>query len=453
MSNEIKEMPHSIESEQSVIGALLIDNDAIDRIADLREEHFYLSDHAAIFGEIMRQLSAGKSCDLISVSVVLGEKIKDCLQYINSIILNTPSSASIGRYSAIVRDKATKRALVLLGKNMSEEAFSLSQDSSALIDDASSKLEKLAEQRIRNDPVRASDDLVEHIDQIEKRMDGIVKSIPTGFDAIDKKMNGGFRRGELIVVAARPKIGKTSFSLNVACNMANDYSVLFLSMEMPKSQLHDRNIAALGGIPLPNLLQPHGMRDQDWNGLTAAIQKIQKMNLYIDDQGGMRLFDVRMKAKFVKRRHGLDVLVIDYLQLMDGPGDNRNSQIETITRGLKALAKELDVVIILLSQLNRELEKRPNKRPMPSDLRDSGAIEQDADAVIFLYRDEVYNKDSRDIGIAEIDIALCRQGQPGVVALQYEGIYTRFSNMNREWSQQSDGEKEKDERSRRRSML
>ena len=175
------------------------------------------------------------------------------------------------------------------------------------------------------------------------------------------------------------------------------------------------------------------MTSEDWNSLTAAIAKIDAMQLYLDDQGGLRLLDVRMKAKTIKRRHGLHVMVVDYLQLMEGEGDNRNAQIEGITRGLKALAKELDIAIILLSQLNRELEKRPNKRPQASDLRDSGAIEQDADAVIFLYRDEVYHPDSMDRGICEVDVALCRQGAPGRAALAYVGAQTRFENLMQGW--------------------
>jgi replicative DNA helicase len=215
--------------------------------------------------------------------------------------------------------------------------------------------------------------------------------------------------------------------------VAEEHSVLVLSMEMPKAQLHDRNLANLGRIPLPHLLEPQNMQEQDWTGLTHATLKLSNMDLFLDDQGGLRLLDVRMKAKGVKRRHGLDVMVVDYLQLMDGDGDNRNAQIEGITRGLKALAKELGIAIVLLSQLNRKLEERPNKRPMPSDLRDSGAIEQDADAVIFLYRDEVYNPDSPDIGVCEVDVALCRQGAPGRVALGYVGEQTRFENLTHRW--------------------
>lgn len=434
MSNAINMPPHSLEAEQSVIGALLRDNDAFDRIGDLRAEHFFMADHAVIFRELVQHLAAGRSCDVISLGDALRSKVADCMPYLNSMAQSTPSAANIGRYASIVRDKAIKRGLIRFGREVAEVAASSPEEAAALVDQASSALEKLARARLRIEPVLAADEMTAHIEELQRREAGQVKAIPTGFPAVDDKLNGGIRRGELIVLAARPKMGKTAFALNVSCNAAVDHSVLVLSMEMPKSQLHDRNLATLGKIPLEHLLKPAMMTDQDWAGLTNAMVKIGGMQLHLDDQGGLRLMDVRMKAKLVKRKRGLDLLVVDYLQLMDGDGDNRNAQIEGITRGLKALAKELDCGIVLLSQLNRKLEERPNKRPMPSDLRDSGAIEQDADAVIFLYRDEVYNPDSPDIGVCEVEVALCRQGKPGRAALAYIGEQVRFENLARGWS-------------------
>jgi len=433
MSNEIKPPPHSLEAEQSVIGALLRDNDAVDRIGDLRAEHFFLSDHATIFRELMRHLAAGNSCDVISLGDALHGKVGDCQRYLNSMAQSTPSAANIARYAAIVRDKAMKRGLIKFGREVAEMAAGSPEESTVLVDRVSSDLEKLAQAQIKIEPVRAGDELRSHVEEIERRMSGAVRAISTGFPDVDAKLSGGVRRGELIVLAARPKMGKTGFALNVACNAAAEHSVLVLSMEMPKAQLHDRNIASQGHIPLPHLLQPNQMTDEDWPRLTDATMKLRDLHLYLDDQGGLRLIDVRMKAKGVKRKCGLDLLVIDYLQLMEGDGDNRNSQIEGITRGLKALAKELDIGIILLSQLNRKLEERPNKRPIPADLRDSGAIEQDADAVLFLYRDDVYNPDSPDKGICEVDVALCRQGAPGRVALAYIGEQTRFETLAQGW--------------------
>lgn len=441
MSNEIKLPPHSVQAEQSVLGALLRDNDAVDRLGDLRAEHFYLADHAVIFTEFMRQIAAGRSCDVISLMVALDGKIRDAGAYLNSMAQSTPSSANAGRYAAIVRDKAIKRALIGFGRDVAESASSSPDEAATMLDRASSRLEQLAEARMRVEPVRASAEMAAHIGLLQMRESGGVKAISTGYPDVDAKLSGGLHRGCLYVVAGRPKMGKTAFVLNVGNNVAEEYCVAVLSMEMPKSQIHDRNIASLGRIPLRHVLEPQYMTEQDWSGLTAAAVKIDRLNLYLDDQGGLRLLDVRMKAKGMKRRHGLDVLVIDYLQLMDGDGDNRNAQIEGITRGLKALAKELDIAIVLLSQLNRKLEERPNKRPMPSDLRDSGAIEQDADAVIFLYRDEVYNPDSPDVGICEVDVALCRQGAPGRVALSYIGEQTRFASLDRSWMPAKPAEK------------
>jgi len=434
MSNEIKPPPHSLEAEQSVIGALLRDNDAIDRIGDLRAEHFFLGDHATIYRELMRHLVAGRSCDVISLGDALRGKVGDCMAYLNSMAQNTPSAAHIGRYAGIVRDKAIKRGLIQFAREVAEGAANSPEDAGEMVDRATSALEKLAQARTRIEPVLAADELTAHVEEIERRMNGVVKAISTGFPDVDDKLNGGIRRGELIVLAARPKMGKTAFALNIACNAAVDHSVLVLSMEMPKSQLHDRNLASQGHIPLEHLLKPLMMTDEDWERLTHATIKVSGMRLHQDDQGGLRMLDVRLKAKAVKRKSGLDLLVIDYLQLMDGDGDNRNAQIEGITRGLKALAKELDIGIVLLSQLNRKLEERPNKRPMPADLRDSGAIEQDADAVVFLYRDEVYNPDTPDVGVCEVDVALCRQGKPGRVALTYIGEQTRFAPLTRGWT-------------------
>lgn len=433
MNNDIKAPPHSIDAEQSVLGGLLRDNDALDRIGDLRSEHFYVRDHQTIFDEILKNVVAGKTCDVISLIVDLEGKVIDIRTYLVQLQQSTPSSAGIARYAAIVRDKAIKRGLIRFGRDVSDAAENSPDTAAAMLDVATSRLEQMAEARMRIEPVRAADDMAHHLAQLEQRMEGGVNAISTGYPAVDAKLSGGIRRGELIVLAARPKMGKTAFAQNVACHAAEDHSVLILSMEMPKMQLHDRNLANLGRIPLPHLLQPTLMDDQNWSALTHATIKISRLNLFLDDQGGLRILDVRMKAKGMKRKHGLDLMVVDYLQLMEGDGDNRNAQIEGITRGLKSLAKELDIGIILLSQLNRKLEERPNKRPMPSDLRDSGAIEQDADAVIFLYRDEVYNPDSMDVGVCEVDVALCRQGAPGRVALGYTGELTRFDSLERGW--------------------
>jgi replicative DNA helicase len=426
------------DQEQSVIGALLQTNDAIDRIGDLRIEHFFDSAHRSIFKAITQLILAGKPADVITVFDSLQTNGSDAadLQYLNAICQGTPSAANIARYAAIVRDRAIKRELIAICGETGGVVEGSPDDADALVDGLTSKLEKLAEASVKQEPTLAADDLAAHIDSIDARYNGAATpAISTGLEDLDKKLNGGMRRGNLIVVAARPKMGKSAFAMNIANHVAIDGVSAVLSMEMSKAEIHDRNIASLGRIHLDHVIDPRQMTDQDWPRLTSAVQKITTMKLYLDAQPGLTLMHVRSKAKQIKRKAGaLDVLVIDYLQLMSGEGDNRNAQIEVITRGLKNLAKELDMVILLLSQLNRELERRPNKRPVPSDLRDSGSIEQDADIAIFLYRDEVYNLDSQDKGVCEANVALNRQGSSGIVPLVYIGEHTKFESITRPWS-------------------
>lgn len=420
-------MIYNQDAEQSVLGALLIDNDAYDRLGDLRPEHFYRADHQQVFTTICKAIEAGQPVDVITLSDKLPESVT--LVYLNDLATNIPSSANIGRYADMVRAAAQRRALAAMASEVIEQTQDV-VDPAQIIDKAQSTLEAIAEQRAKSEPIKVRDDMVRYIEELEKRSEGDgPKAIPTGFADLDEKMMGGIRRGELWIVAARPKMGKSAFAFNIALNAAETHSVLVLSMEMPKDQIHDRNVACLGEIDLPRVIDPRKMEQRDWSSLTAAVSRLEQMNLFIDDQGALRLMDVRMKARQVKRRNGLDLLIIDYLQLMDGEGDNRNAQIEQITRGLKAMAKEMKIGIVLLSQLNRSLEQRPNKRPMPSDLRDSGAIEQDCDGALFLYRDEVYNEHSHDKGICEVNIGLIRQGQPGTVGLVYVGHQTKFKNL------------------------
>ena len=425
----------AIPSEHAVLGALLIDNDCFDRLGDLRAEHFTVGDHRSIFAELSRQIANGKAADAVTVYERLqasGQGAAD-LGYILALAQNAPGSASAARHAAIVRERAIRRSLVSLGDEIAHEAKASAEDAPALIDKATSRLESLAHARVRREPVHVSASLTEYAKLLGTRETEGSLAMSTGFRDVDALLNGGFRPGELIVVAARPKMGKTAFALNVACHIARGKQVAVLSMEMPATQLHDRNMASMARIPLPHLLSPGQMMDDEWARLARAMEVMESMGLWLDDEGGLRLLDVRMKAKLVKRKAGLDVLVIDYLQLMEGDGDNRNAQIEGITRGLKALAKELDITVVLLSQLNRQLETRPNKRPQPSDLRDSGAIEQDADVVMFLYRDEVYHPDTADKGVCEVEVALNRQGQSGRVALTYIGAQTRFETMAKDW--------------------
>lgn len=422
-------VPHSLDAEQSVIGSLLRDNDAIDRIGDLRPEHFYRGEHRMIFAAIVEMLSAGEPADVLTVSDKLrGRDVNPVL--LHAMESETPSSANIARYAAVVLERAQRRGLLTIAADAEQMALA-DQEATAtvLIDRLQSRLEKLAEVHSRSEPIRVSDDLGRYIDELERRREGGSKAIPTGFTELDEMLSGGVRRGEVIVIAARPKIGKTALALAIARNAAVDHSALVLEMEMPKVQIHDRNTSALARVDLRKLLKPALMTDEDYARVTVAAQKLSALNLYIDDQAGLRMIDIRTKARAVKRKAGLDLIVIDYLQLMEGEGDNRNEQISGITRAIKTLAKELDVGVVLLSQLNRDLERRQDKRPMPSDLRDSGSIEQDCDAAIFLYNDSVYDPNSPDKGIVEAHLGLNRQGATGTVGLAYIGEQTRFENL------------------------
>ena len=422
-------VPAAIEAEQSVIGALLRDNGAVDRMGDLRAAHFYRHEHRAIFAEILRQIGAGIECDVISAGTALAQNMPDCLAYLNAMAQSTPSAANIGRYADLVRDRALRRGLLAATADMSEMAFkSDGRSAGEVLDAAQSALAALAETRTLREPISASAAMSSHIDVLSDRMERKTTGIPTGFADLDRLLNGGPSRGALVILGARPSMGKTALALNIATNAAEDYSVLFLSQEMQNGELLDRAVAALGSIDLGALMRGE-LDDSDWSKFTVANVKLNGMNLHLDDQPALTLLDVRSKARLVKRKHGLDLVVVDYLQLMSGSGnnrDNRNTQIEEITRGLKALAKELNIVVLALSQLSRNAANKP--RPQMNDLRDSGGIEQDADIVIFVHRDEVENPQTHLRGCADVFVAKNRNGPLDDVMLSYQGAYTRFSD-------------------------
>lgn len=420
-------MPHSVQAEQSVLGGLLLDNDAIDRIGDLQPADFFVADHRAIFAEIRRSMEAGKRCDVLTVTDALPGITAN---YVHSLAANTPSSANIGRYAEIVRDRSLRRGLMALSSDMADAAMTDRKTAAkAIVDTVATRLDAMADTAEDADPVRAADDMLGYLTLLQQREEGNVRAMSTGFPDLDEMLSGGIRRGEVVLVAARPKVGKTGFALSVARHVAFDHSVLMLEMEMPRAQLHDRNMAALAKVSLGRLMAPKKLEAHEWDSVTAALAKIEHLNLFIDDRAGLRMLDVRNKARRIKRKAGLDLLVIDYLQLMEADGDNRNAQIESITRGIKTLAKELDIGVLLLSQLNREVEKRTDKRPLPSDLRDSGSIEQDCDVGLFLYRDEIYREDSPDAGIVEVNVGLNRHGSTGTVGLAYIGDQARFESL------------------------
>ncbi|MDT4836906.1 Replicative DNA helicase [compost metagenome] len=442
--DNLKVPPHSIEAEQSVLGGLLLDNAAWDRIADfLSEADFYRFDHRMIFQSIARLISATKPADVITVYEMLqvagkAEEVGG-LAYLNSLAQNTPSAANIRRYAEIVRERAVLRKLVTVADDIASAAFApKGREVRELLDEAESKVFAIAEEGSRGQqgfqeiqPLLTQ--VVERIDELYHRdSTSDVTGVPTGFVDLDR-MTSGMQGGDLIIVAGRPSMGKTAFSLNIGEHVAVEQGlpVAVFSMEMAGTQLAMRMLGSVGRLD-QHRLRTGRLLDEDWPRLTHAIQRMNDAQLFIDETPALNPMELRARSRRLARQCGqLGLIIIDYLQLMSGSGggENRATEISEISRSLKGLAKELNCPVIALSQLNRSLEQRPNKRPVMSDLRESGAIEQDADVILFIYRDEVYNPDSQDKGTSEIIIGKQRNGPIGTVRLTFLGQFTKFDNF------------------------
>jgi replicative DNA helicase len=449
----IKLPPHSIEAEQSVLGSILIDQSTFDEITDLIDEQdFYRNEHRLVYRQIVRLIEEATPVDVITVAEALernGELDRiGGLNYLGSLAQNVPSVANIERYAKIVRARAIMRKLVQVGGAIANSALNPGgRDADQLLDEAENKIFQIAQARERGQqgfvpmkPLLAQ--VVEHIATLEEREDKSgITGIATGFTDLDA-MTSGLQPGDLIIVAGRPSMGKTAFSINIAENVALDSQkpVAIFSMEMGGAQLAMRMIGSVGRLN-QHRLRTGNLQEEDWPRMTHALGRLNEAPIFIDETAGLDVGTLRSRARRQHREsNGLGLIVIDYLQLMNAPlgsgsraNENRNNELSVISRSLKALAKELQVPVIALSQLNRGLEARPNKRPIMSDLRDSGAIEQDADLILFIYRDEVYNPDSSDKGKAEIIIGKQRNGPVGMVPLMFRGEYTRFENLARDY--------------------
>jgi replicative DNA helicase len=440
----VRTPPHSIEAEQSVLGGLLLDNTAWDKIADLLSAgDFYRHDHRLIFQAIGKLREADKPADVVTVFEALQSagRIDDAggLPYLNALAQNTPSAANIRRYAEIVRDRAILRRLVTVGDEIATAALNpQGRDTKAILDEAESKIFQIAEEGARGrqgfvDMDRLLTQVVERIQELfERAHPSDVTGVPTGFTDLDSK-TAGLQPGDLIVVAGRPSMGKTAFALNIGEHVAidNGMPVAVFSMEMGASQLALRLLSSVGRIDQQRL-RTGRLLDDDWPKLTAAIQKLHEAQFFIDETPALNAIDLRARARRLHRTCGrLGLIIVDYLQLMSATsaGENRATEISEISRSLKALAKELHVPVVALSQLNRTVEQRTDKRPVMSDLRESGAIEQDADVILFIYRDEVYNPDTTEKGVAEIIIGKQRNGPIGRVNLRFGGEFTRFDNL------------------------
>ncbi|MQY51213.1 replicative DNA helicase [Rhodocyclus tenuis] len=435
--------PHSLEAEQSVLGGLLLDNSAWDRIADLLSEgDFYRDEHRRIWRQISSLFERGKPVDAVTVAEALdragqGEQTGG-LAYLGELAANTPSASNIRRYAEIVRERAILRLLVTAGDEIAGSALNpLGRDPKTLLDEAEAKVFAIAESGFRHqsgfqhiNPLLTQ--VVERIQELHDRDNpSDITGVPTGYHDLDNKTSG-LQPGDLLIVAGRPSMGKTAFSLNMAEHVAIEVGlpVAVFSMEMGGAQLAMRMLASVGRLD-SHRVRTGKLNDDEWSRLSFAIGKMHEAPLYIDETPALNPIDLRARARRLHRQCGrLGLIVVDYLQLMSSTtaGENRATEISEISRSLKGLAKELSVPVIALSQLNRSLEQRPNKRPVMSDLRESGAIEQDADVIMFIYRDEVYNPDTQDKGLAEIIIAKQRNGPIGTVQLTFLGEYTRFEN-------------------------
>ena len=440
----LKLPPHSVEAEQSVLGGLLLDNTAWDRIADLiAESHFYRADHRHIYRHISKLVEHSRPADVVTVAESL-EATKELasvggIPYLSALASNTPSAANIRRYAEIVRDRAILRRLAEVGTEIADSSYNtMGKEASQILDEAESRVFEIAEQGARGrqgfqemPPLLTK--VVERIDLLYNRQgDSDVTGVATGFIDLDR-MTSGLQPGELVIVAGRPSMGKTSFALNIAEHAAltSGLPVGVFSMEMAATQLVMRMIGSVGKLD-QHKLRTGRLHDDDWQRLTHTVGKLNEAPIHIDETAALNPLELRARARRLHRQYKkLGLIVIDYIQLMSasGTGENRATEISEISRSLKALAKELDAPVIALSQLNRSLEQRPNRRPVMSDLRESGAIEQDADVILFIYRDEVYNPDTADKGVAEIIIGKQRNGPIGTVKLAFLGEYTRFDNL------------------------
>jgi replicative DNA helicase len=442
--DQLKLPPHSLEAEQSVLGGLMLDNDAADRIGDaVGADDFYSDAHRIVYRHITQLIADGKPADVVTVSEALASTQKldyvGGLAYLGALAQNVPTAANIRHYANIVRERSILRQLAATATEIAESAFNpLGRSAKTVLDEAEAKVLHIAEQGSRGASNfqligRVLPAVVERIETLYNRDDpSDVTGVPTGFADLDK-MTSGFQPGDLVVVAGRPSMGKTALALNIGENVAlnTGMPVAVFSMEMGASQLAMRLIGSVGKLD-QHKLRTGRLQNDDWDRLSTALGRLSEAPILIDETPALNAIEVRSRARRLMRQYGkLGLVIVDYLQLMQATtqGENRATEISEISRSMKSLAKELSVPVVALSQLNRSLEQRPNKRPVMSDLRESGAIEQDADVIVFIYRDEVYNAESADKGTAEIIIGKQRNGPIGTVRLTFLGEFTRFESF------------------------
>ncbi len=439
--------PHSAQAEQSVLGGLLLDNEAFDRVADIVQPgFFYRHEHRLIYEAISGLIQSSKPADVVTVleALQLHGQAEACggLQYLNALAQSVPSAANVRRYAEIVRERAVLRYLVTVSDEIAQSALNpQGRAVQQILDEAESRIFAIAEDGARGragfQPMKQLlGELLDRVQELSEHGGSEITGVATGFADLDR-MTAGMQPGDLIIIAGRPSMGKTSFAINIAEHVAvnEQLPVAVFSMEMGASQLVLRIVGSLGRIDQGHL-RTGQLTDEEWTRLPETIERMDDVQIHIDETPALNPLEVRARSRRLARQCGkLGLIVLDYLQLMSSArdGENRATEISEISRSLKALAKELQCPVIALSQLNRDLEKRTDRRPVMSDLRESGAIEQDADVILFIYRDEVYNKDTKDAGVAEIIIAKQRNGPIGTINLAFLRQLTRFENLAREF--------------------
>ena len=432
--------PHSVEAERSLLGGLMLDQRAWDQVADVvGVDDFYRADHRAIFDTILTLTEQNRPPDAVTVSEQLDREnrleLAGGVDYLARLVEETPSAANVRAYAQIVRDNAMLRQLIEIGGDIAASAHgSEGRTVAELVDQAEQRVFEIADRGSGGPGFKALKEILpQAIDRLDvlSHSDSEITGVSTGFHAMDD-MTAGMQRGELIIIAGRPSMGKTTLAVNIAENAAIGHQVptAIFSMEMSAEQLTFRMIGSIGRVNQASLRRGK-LTDEDWSRIDSAVSMMSKAPIFIDDSPGLSPTEVRARARRLKREHNLGLIVVDYLQLMSVAGtvENRATEISEISRSLKALSKELDLPVIALSQLNRGVEQRVDKKPVMSDLRESGAIEQDADVIIFIYREEVYDKETPRKGIADIIIGKQRNGPVGEFHLTFLGEYTKFENL------------------------
>lgn len=433
-------LPHSVEAEQSVIGSMIMDRDAIMTASEvITSEDFYQSQYGVLFDAMLELYNEGKPVDLVTLQERLREKDVppeiSSLEFVRDLLDAVPTSANVRHYATIVQEKSMLRKLIKVNEDIANTCYLAREKTEDILEETEKKIFDLLQYRSTGDFVPIKQVVLNALDKIEKasKNKGTVTGIPTGFIDLDYKTSG-FQPSDLILIAARPSMGKTAFVLNVAQYMAfkEGKTVAIFSLEMSKEQLVNRLFSLESKVD-SQALRTGNLTDEDWAKLIEGAAVVGKSNLIIDDTPGISIAELRSKCRKFKLEHDLGIIIIDYLQLMSGGkhSESRQQEISEISRSLKAVARELNIPVVALSQLSRAVEQRPDHRPMLSDLRESGAIEQDADVVMFLYRDDYYNKDTDKKNIAEVIIAKQRNGPIGTVELVWLPNYTKFANMKK----------------------